>query len=280
LLLFAVRRPVPPKGPVVGVTEVGAIAGGLIPVPSAQLAIPGVQRPSGSRFLAVVLQVRGLLAALGLPVSLLGAQVTLLRPFDEDLDAGIGLDGVHLAQDGFLVALPLVGFLVAAIGSTVPLVGLPVPPVGLPVPPVCLPVAPVGFPVPPVLRQVPFSAGIAPVGSIGALRRSPIALLGGSLSLRRSLAAKFGTIPASLGHLPTLLGRQGTVDPVLVGLGALQSLRPLHGDPFPLLGDVAALVGHPVPFVGDAVTLIGHAVPLVGTALALVRLGGHRASLP
>jgi hypothetical protein len=225
------------------------------------------------------------LALLGRPITLLGAQVTLLRALDQDLDPGRRLHIVHLGQDGFLVPLPLVGLLVALVGSTVSLVGFPVTPVGFAVAAVGLPVAAVGFPVAAVGRDVPFAGGFARVGGVGTLGRSPVPLLGGDLSFHRRLVAQVGPPPATLRHLLTLLRRVRAVETpvvVIICVEAPKSLRPFGRDPVSLVGDVASLVGHPVPLVGSPVSLVGHAVTLVGMELAftLLVLGGHGASLP
>ncbi|MFL6002681.1 MAG: hypothetical protein ACJ72P_07725 [Nocardioides sp.] len=189
----------------VGVAEIAAIAGRAVSIARAQLAVPGGQRTVGTCFFAAVPHVSGPLPLLGLPVSLLGAQITLLRTFEEDLDAGIGLHGIHLAQDRLLVALPLVGLRVLPVGATVPLAGLPVSSVGLPVSSVGFAVAAVGFAVEAIRRQVPLSVGVALLGSLGALGRNPVSLLGGALSFQSGLVAQVGTLPASFGHLLTLL---------------------------------------------------------------------------
>lgn len=182
----------------VGVAEIAAIAGRAVSIARAQLAVPGGQRTVGTCFFAAVPHVSGPLPLLGLPVTLLGAQITLLRTFEEDLDAGIGLHGIHLAQDRLLVALPLVGLRVLPVCATVPLVGLPVSSVGFAV-------AAVGFAVEAIRRQVPLSSGVALLGSLGALGRNPVSLLGGALSFQSGLVAQVGTLPASFGHLLTLL---------------------------------------------------------------------------
>ena len=197
LVRFGMRRPAAPKRPVVGVTEVSAIACCLVPVPGVQLAIS-----CGCRPVCVVLPTAPdtghALAFLCEPVSLLSAQITLIGAFDEDRDAGIGLDRLHLAQDGVPVALTPVGFLVAPVGSAISLVGLPVPPVCLPFAPIGLAVAPIRLPVTLVQRQVSRSAGIALVRGVVALSSRLVARLGGLLPLRGGLVSQVRVVLSPL----------------------------------------------------------------------------------
>jgi hypothetical protein len=249
---------------VVGVAEIGAIAGGPVSVPRAQLAVPGGQRTIRSCFLAPLPHVSGPLALLGLPVSLLGAQITLLRTFDEDRDAGIGLDEIQLSQDRVPVALTLVGFLVAPISSAISLMGLAVTSIGFAVTSIGFAVTSIGFavtsiglPVTQFGSQVLLPAGTADRSGVVAHARSPVACIAGLLSLRRGMVTQIRSPLAPLCGPLTFLRRQRAVQPrlqFLPGEGAPHVVRPL---------------------CGDRVTLLGSA-----PALALLGLGSHRASLP
>ncbi len=229
---------------------------------------------------AIASQISQAVSLLGMAVSLLSAMITLIGAFNEDLDAGIGLDGVHRVQGRVLVALTLVPLLLATVGSAFSLMGLQVTPIGPAVTPIGPAVTLIGVPVTTVGRQVPLSAGIALVGGVVALTGRPVARLTGKVSLRRDVAVQVRSQIASLRRLQTLL-RQRPVVPTLcvpIGEGSLHLLCPLLGDPVPIFGDVVARVSHPVTLVGDPVALISHAVTLVGAALALLGLCRHRAS--
>jgi hypothetical protein len=216
------------------------------------------------------------------PVSSLSAQITLIGAFDQDLDAGIGLDRLHLAQDTVPVVLTLVGLLVAPVGSPVSEIGLPVTPIRLPVTPIGLPVAPIGLPVTSVRCHVALSGGVALVRGVVALSGRLVARLRGTLALSRRLVAPVRTLPTSLRRNLAVQHRLGLFDQiirVLVCERLPEPLGPFRGNPVPLVGKVGALVSVSVPLVGDAVTLVGDPVTLVGAALALLGLGSHRASL-
>jgi hypothetical protein len=262
---------------IVGVAEVGAIACGLIPVTGGQLAVTSAGKPARS-FAAGILQVGQGLAILGAPVPLLGAQITLLRPFDQDLDPGIGLDGIHLPQQRLRVALLLVGFPVTPVGSVVSPIGPPVAAIGLPV-------AAIGLPVTPVRRQVPLSADLALVGGVVPLTGGPVSRIAGMLSLRSGVVAEFLSMRASLSRPLTLLNVLLAVGDILcvrVGGGLPPLLHALCGGLVPLVGQMISLASNPVTLVGDAVAFMGDPVTLVGAALALALLGvgSQRESLP
>lgn len=269
--------PAAPTRPVVGVTEVGSVAGRLVAVARGQLAVTCGGLLLAPAFLGF--GVRATLAPLGAPVPLLRPVITLVGTLDQEGDAGIVLDVLELSENGVLVTLALVGLRVAPVGSTVSLIGFPVAPVGFPVAPVGLAVTSVGVPVTPIGRQVPLSAGIAFVGGIGPQGRGPVPLLGGSLSLSCGLVAKVRAVPASLRQFFALPTRLSAVDQTFrVLVGSPRSLSSLSGEPVPLVGDVGALVRHAVALIGDAVALVGNAVPLIGAKLArsLLGIGGHR----
>jgi hypothetical protein len=232
---------------------------------------------------AITPQVSDAVAILGEPVSILGALITLLGAFNEDLDVGIAPDGVHLVQGRVVVALSLVPFLLATIGAAFSLMGLQVVPIGPPVTPIGPPVTLIGVPVTTLRRQVPLSVGIARVGGVVASTGRSVARLTGKVSLLRDVAVQVRSQIASLRRLLTLLCRLFAVEPTAlgsaVGEGSLYRLRPLLGDPVPLLGEIVACASRPVTLVGDPVALISHAVTLVRVALALLGLGRHRVSL-
>ena len=206
----------PPKRLVVGIAEVGAIARRLVPVPGAQLPIT-----CGCCPVCVVLPARSAaatsqaLALLGEAVSSLSAQIALIGAFDQDLDAGIGLDRLHLAQDRVPVEFALVGFLVALVGSAILEIRLPVTAIRLPVTPVGLPVAPVCLAVTSVRRHVPLSASLALVRVEVSLGGRLVARLRGTLALGGRLVAQVRTLSASLGRKSALPRRLGAVDRVV-----------------------------------------------------------------
>ena len=281
-LLFGLRGPRRPTRLLVGVAEVGAIACRLVPVLGALFAVAYGGRTVLVRVPGVAAQA---VAQIGEPVSLLGAKVTLIGTFNQNIDAGIGLDGIHRAQHRVPVALTLVGFLVASVGSAVTPIDPPVTPIGSPVTPIDSPVTPIGLSVAPVRRQVPQSTSIAVVSGVVALTGRPVARLTGNLPVRRDVAVQVRGLIAPLRRFLTFLRRLSRVGPnvcLLVGKGSLHVVCPFCGDPVPLVGDVVASVCRPVSLVGDTATLISHAVTFVGGALplAFLRLGGHRASLP
>lgn len=216
---------------------------------------------------------------------MLGAHVTLIGALDEDIDAGVGLDGIHRAQHRVPVALTLVGFLVAPVGSAVSAIDPPVSPVSPPVTPIDTSVSPIGLAVAPVRRQVPHSTSIALVSRVVALTGRPVTRLTGNLPFRRDVAVQVRGLIAPLRRFLTFLRRLRPVGPnvcFLVGKGSLHLVCPFCGDSVSLVGDVVASVCRPVSLVGDTTALISHAVTLVGGALALtfLGLGSHRASLP
>ncbi|HEU5455886.1 MAG TPA: hypothetical protein VFU85_09400 [Nocardioides sp.] len=206
----------PPKRLAVGIAEVGAIARRLVPVPGAQLPITCgccpvcVVLPAGSA--AATSQA---LALLGEAVSSLSAQIALIGAFDQDLDTGIGLDRLHLAQDRVPVELALVGFLVTLVGSAIPEIRLPVTAIRLPVTPVGLPVASVRLAVTSVRRHVPLSASLALVRLVVSLGGRLVAHLGGKLALRRGLVALVRTVPALLRRLQAVLRCPGAIDRII-----------------------------------------------------------------
>ena len=174
-VLFGLRCLGWPTRLLVGVAEVGAITCRFVAVLGAKVSISRGGRTVGAGFFTVVAPDTGeAVAFLGQPVSLLCAQVTLVGAFDEDLDVGVGLDGVHLGQDRVLIALALVGLCLAPVGYPFSLIGLPVTSFGLPVPQVCLAVSPIGFPIPAVRRRVPLSRGVALLRGVVTLVGRPV----------------------------------------------------------------------------------------------------------
>ena len=216
---------------------------------------------------------------------MLGAQITLIGAFDQNIDAGLGFDRVHRAQYRVPVALTFVGFLVAPVGSPISAIDPPVAPIRPPVTPIDPPVTPISLPVAPVRRQVPHSTGIAVISGVVALTGRLVARLPGMLSLRRDFAVQVRRQVATLRRLLTLLRPPRTAGPTRsfrIGEGPLHPVRPLGGDPVPLVGDVSALVSRQVTLVRDPAAFVSHAVAFVGGALALafLGLGSHQASLP
>ena len=129
---------------------------------------------------------------------MLGAIIALIGAFNEDLNAGIGLDGIHLVHDRVLVALTLVGFLLAPVGSAISAIDPAVTPVDPAVAPIDPAVTPISVPVAPVRHQVPRSARIALVGGVVPLTGRPVTRLTGKLSLSRDVAVQVRSQVAAL----------------------------------------------------------------------------------
>lgn len=157
-------------GPAVGLAQIRAIGRGAVPILGAACAIPCRRRPVGIAPLTLTgSRPCPPIALRGTPVALLSTLIALICPFDQNLDAGIGGDGVHLPQNRVLVTLILIGGPLVSVGHLFTPVRLPVSTVGRLLTPVRLAVTSVGLPVTPVRGQVALTLTVTLVGGAIAL---------------------------------------------------------------------------------------------------------------